>query len=186
MPANEVSSLRVLVTHPVVEGGLDLLHRNHQVVQHEGLDSRRELLERVSPRPTFSRGTTPAWSRGGRGRRGRPQRPQPPQADPQRSANEVWVDTDGFDQRPPEEVDSAAMGYQPGMRVRHVKFGEGEVRSITGGLVRRLAQGMAAPGIYTAMWDGRDERGRPVATGAYFCVLRVGPLSAFRRLVVLR
>ncbi len=91
-----------------------------------------ELLERVSPRPTFSRGTTPAWSRGGRGRRGRPQRPQPPQADPQRSANEVWVDTDGFDQRPPEEVDSAAMGYQPGMRVRHVKFGEGEVRSITG------------------------------------------------------
>ncbi len=48
MPANEVSSLRVLVTHPVVEGGLDLLHRNHQVVQHEGLDSRRELLERVS------------------------------------------------------------------------------------------------------------------------------------------
>ena len=94
-----------------------------------------ELLERVSSRPSLLHGATPAWSRGRRGVRGggRPQRPQRPQPQAsQRTSDEVWVDTDGFDQRPPEELDDAAMGYQPGMRVRHIKFGEGEVRSITG------------------------------------------------------
>lgn len=39
--------MRVLVTHPVVEGGLDLIQAHHEVVQHAGLDDRAELLERV-------------------------------------------------------------------------------------------------------------------------------------------
>ena len=89
-----------------------------------------ELLKRVSPRQTFSRPGSFAqpWNRGGRGGRGHPPRRGGPAQ--QRSSNEVWVDSDGFDQRPPEEL--AGEGFHPGMRVRHVKFGEGEVRSITG------------------------------------------------------
>ena len=39
--------LRVLVTHPVIHGGLDLLHAHHEVVQHPGLEDRAELLERL-------------------------------------------------------------------------------------------------------------------------------------------
>ena len=39
--------LRILVTHPVIDGGLDLIHAHHEVVQHPGLEDRDELLARV-------------------------------------------------------------------------------------------------------------------------------------------
>ena len=39
--------LRILVTHRVLSGGLELLHTHHEVHQHPGLDDRAELLERV-------------------------------------------------------------------------------------------------------------------------------------------
>jgi len=61
-----------------------------------------------------------------------------------------------------------------------------EVRSLTGGLVRRLVQQPAAPGIYSAVWDGRDELGRPVASGVYCCQLLVDPVLVNRKLLVLR
>jgi len=51
-------------------------------------------------------------------------RPRPP-------SGEVWIDRDGgFDQRTPDE--QAGCGFAVGMRVRHAKFGVGEVRGITG------------------------------------------------------
>jgi M6 family metalloprotease-like protein len=61
-----------------------------------------------------------------------------------------------------------------------------EVRSLTGGLVRRLVQQPAAPGIYSVVWDGRDEAGRPVASGVYSCQLVVNPVVVARKLLVLR
>ena len=33
-----------------------------------------------------------------------------------------------------------------------------EVRTLTGGLVRHLVEGLASPGLYSVSWDGRDER----------------------------
>ena len=52
-----------------------------------------------------------------------------------------------------------------------------EVRTLTGGLVRHLVEGLAAPGLYSTSWDGRDERGVRVASGMYYYVLRVGPIA---------
>ncbi len=38
---------RILVTHPLVQGGLDLLHQHHRVVQLQGTEPRSAVLERV-------------------------------------------------------------------------------------------------------------------------------------------
>jgi hypothetical protein len=45
------------------------------------------------------------------------------------------------------------------------------VYDATGALVRQLVRGNAAAGEYRLTWDGRDEQGRPVPAGAYFCRL---------------
>jgi hypothetical protein len=40
--------------------------------------------------------------------------------------------------------------------------------SPAGRLIRTLLDEVMDAGTYTARWDGRDEAGRPVATGVYF------------------
>jgi hypothetical protein len=42
------------------------------------------------------------------------------------------------------------------------------VYAVDGRCVRTLARGERAPGEYTLTWDGRDERGAPVAAGVYY------------------
>ena len=92
-----------------------------------------ELLKRSGS--SASRLQVSSWSGASSGwnaRRGRARQPaarQPAAVQP--ASDEVWVDTDGFDQRPPEEFGGEA-GYAVGQGVRHVTFGEGEVRGITG------------------------------------------------------
>lgn len=61
-----------------------------------------------------------------------------------------------------------------------------EVRSVVDGLVRRLVDEPAAPGIFEVAWDGRDERGKRVASGVYYYRLQVGPISEQRRLLFLK
>jgi hypothetical protein len=53
-----------------------------------------------------------------------------------------------------------------------------KVYSPTGRLVRRLSAGQQAAGWYRLVWDGRDEQGRPVSAGAYFCRLEAGGFRA--------
>jgi DNA helicase II / ATP-dependent DNA helicase PcrA len=56
----------------------------------------------------------------------------PPRRGPRRPpSGEAWLDQGEYDQRPPEEIGEAG-GFCIGMRVRHAKFGDGEVRGITG------------------------------------------------------
>jgi len=43
-----------------------------------------------------------------------------------------------------------------------------QVFSINGQLVRTLVNSEMGSGLQTAIWDGRDESGRTVATGVYF------------------
>jgi hypothetical protein len=40
---------------------------------------------------------------------------------------------------------------------------------VRGALVRTLANGVAGTGVRRLVWDGRDERGLPCASGLYFC-----------------
>lgn len=61
-----------------------------------------------------------------------------------------------------------------------------EVRNIAGGLVRRLVDEPAAPGLYETVWDGRNERGKSVASGVYYYQLQVGPIFEWKRLLFLK
>ena len=61
-----------------------------------------------------------------------------------------------------------------------------EVRTATGGLVRHLVEDLAAPGLYSTSWDGRDERGERVASGMYYYVLRIGPIALSNKMVFIK
>ena len=63
------------------------------------------------------------------------------------------------------------------------------VYDVHGQVVRTLAAGFQSAGVYrnrdrAAYWDGRNERGEPVATGVYFCTLSAGDFSTTRRMLV--
>ena len=65
------------------------------------------------------------------------------------------------------------------------------IYDINGELVRRLAVGHQAAGMYrnrnrAAYWDGRNQLGEPVASGLYFYTLRAGEFSATRRMLILK
>jgi FlgD Ig-like domain len=60
------------------------------------------------------------------------------------------------------------------------------IYGLAGELVRTLVDGGRASGAQSVMWDGRDDGGRPVATGAYFYRLEGPGGAATRRLVWMR
>ncbi len=61
-----------------------------------------------------------------------------------------------------------------------------EVRTITGGLVRRLVDELAAPGFYSTQWDGRNQQGERVASGIYYYQLTIGPIVQLNKLLFLK
>jgi len=61
------------------------------------------------------------------------------------------------------------------------------VFDILGQAVRVLADEVQSPGAHVAVWDGRDDAGRALATGVYVCQLQVGKgLRMTRKLVLVR
>ena len=61
------------------------------------------------------------------------------------------------------------------------------IYDVSGRLVRTLVSGVQSPGPYTAMWDGRDDNGRGVASGNYFARLNVGSANqADTRITILK
>ena len=61
-----------------------------------------------------------------------------------------------------------------------------EVRTITGGLVRRLVDELASPGFYSTQWDGRNQQGERVASGTYYYQLKIGPIVQLNKLLFLK
>ena len=66
-----------------------------------------------------------------------------------------------------------------------------EIYDMNGGLVRRLALGHQAAGMYRSRsravyWDGRNQLGEPVASGLYFYTLTAGDFTATRRMLILK
>ena len=49
-----------------------------------------------------------------------------------------------------------------------------EMYDVAGQRVRRLYSGVLAPGSHELIWDGRDDAGRPAASGAYRCLVSRG------------
>jgi hypothetical protein len=41
-------------------------------------------------------------------------------------------------------------------------------------------------GKYAVVWDGRDARGRPVASGVYLCVMAMDNVADFRKMLLLK
>ena len=61
-----------------------------------------------------------------------------------------------------------------------------EVFSTDGRRVRQLVAGQYAPGSYRAVFDGRDDAGRPLARGVFFARLTVGSQATTQKLLLAR
>ena len=77
-----------------------------------------------------------------------------------------------------------------GMELRYALPERASVRlnvySVSGGLVRTLVRGVRRPGEHVTTWDGRNDRGRRVASGVYFVELLTAGERRTRRAVLLR
>ena len=60
------------------------------------------------------------------------------------------------------------------------------IYDVSGRLVQKLVEEALPPGLYAVTWDGKDRRGRQVASGAYLCRMEAGPTSQTIKLVLLR
>lgn len=60
------------------------------------------------------------------------------------------------------------------------------VFSVSGALVRTLADGLYPAGTHVVRWDGRDDHGRELASGAYFYRLEADGTREARKLILLR
>ncbi len=60
------------------------------------------------------------------------------------------------------------------------------VYNINGQVVRRILSGNLEAGNYTVRWDGKDDRGVPVASGVYFYRLNIGTSAASGKLILLK
>jgi hypothetical protein len=61
-----------------------------------------------------------------------------------------------------------------------------EVLDVRGRLVRRLVNDSVRAGRHEAMWDGRNERGRPVASGVYCYRITTPSFTDTRRMVLVK
>ncbi len=60
------------------------------------------------------------------------------------------------------------------------------VYNVKGELVRVLFEGTKEPGIHTFRWNGKNEHGRDVSSGIYFCNFIAGGTRMTRKMVLLR
>lgn len=79
-------------------------------------------------------------------------------------------------------IRSARVGFELG--------GSGPVQlrvyDVSGRLVRTLLDDHRPAGVHAAIWDGRDDHGREVTSGTYFCELAAGTVHDSMKLVLVR
>jgi hypothetical protein len=61
-----------------------------------------------------------------------------------------------------------------------------KIYNILGQIVRTLVDEPKQPGNYEVTWDGKDDKGKDVASGIYFCKLTVGSYQKIRKMVLLK
>ncbi|MFZ5517623.1 MAG: DUF3160 domain-containing protein [Candidatus Zhuqueibacterota bacterium] len=61
-----------------------------------------------------------------------------------------------------------------------------EIYNINGHRIRTLVNEVQTSGVYAVRWDGRDESGRAVASGVYFCAMKSGDYAKANKLFLLR
>jgi hypothetical protein len=74
--------------------------------------------------------------------------------------------------------------------IRYANAAEERVRlrvhDVSGRVVRTIVDGRRGPGEHVESWDGRDDRGRAVASGVYFLKLEGSGRSETRRIVLVK
>ena len=60
------------------------------------------------------------------------------------------------------------------------------VYDLVGQRIARLARGVRSSGTHRVAWDGRDDRGQPVASGIYVCRLEAGGQATVHKVLLLR
>jgi hypothetical protein len=61
-----------------------------------------------------------------------------------------------------------------------------QIHDLTGRVVRTLCASSMKRGAYSVTWNGRDDRGRELARGVYFCRFTAGDYRATEKLVLQR
>ncbi|MEO0225809.1 MAG: T9SS type A sorting domain-containing protein, partial [candidate division WOR-3 bacterium] len=61
-----------------------------------------------------------------------------------------------------------------------------EVYDVCGKLIKRLIEGERKAGYYSLVWNGKNEKGKPLASGIYFCKIRAGKFNQTKKLLLLR
>ena len=61
-----------------------------------------------------------------------------------------------------------------------------KIYNVRGKLVRTLVNEPKQPGSYQVIWDGSNEKGEEVASGIYFCRLKVGDNSQTKKMVLIK
>ncbi|HKW51145.1 MAG TPA: matrixin family metalloprotease [Candidatus Eisenbacteria bacterium] len=60
------------------------------------------------------------------------------------------------------------------------------IYDVSGRLVRTLVNGTKEPGPYTALWNGRDDLGRGVASGNYYARIQMGTFTKNTQVTILK
>ena len=80
--------------------------------------------------------------------------------------------------------------FNPSTTIEYSLEGTGAARivifSVDGRRIRTLDGGVRPPGIYRAVWDGKNDRGQSVATGIYFYRLEAGRFAAVKKMLLLK
>ncbi|MFH1841724.1 MAG: FlgD immunoglobulin-like domain containing protein, partial [bacterium] len=80
--------------------------------------------------------------------------------------------------------------FNPSTTIRFALPAAGPVRvtvyDLAGGRVRTLLRATRPAGDNTVVWNGRDDAGRPVASGAYYARLEFGGTTQISKMVLLK
>jgi len=80
--------------------------------------------------------------------------------------------------------------FRTQLAIRYSLASEGlvmlRVHDLTGRVVRTLVNSQQKPGRYSLTWNGRDDRGRLLGNGVYFCKLATGDNGSTEKLVLAR
>ena len=61
-----------------------------------------------------------------------------------------------------------------------------EIYDILGREVRKLVSKLQNQGRYKVRWDGKNNQGKEVASGIYFCILRAGASKEGKKMLLIR
>jgi hypothetical protein len=61
-----------------------------------------------------------------------------------------------------------------------------DIYTISGQLVKKIFNGPQKPGSYTVWWDGKDEKGKDMASGVYLCKIKTSTHTTTNKIILLR